>query len=367
MEVEKLLLAPTLSKFSFEVIRSDRDQSEKIDEGLIRLIQTSDLCIIDLTGDNPNVYYECGRRHESQLPYVQIRDLTQPPMPFDIRQFRTVFYDLTSPESIANAVVELTTRIKAVLPGYVTSPAPKAPFPKTLHIPPGEFTMGEDGFSRLTRPAHKVKIGSAFEIGIHPVTFEEYDFYRAEAGVARRPDDEGWGRGRRPVINVSWHDAVEYCKWLSQYKRKSFRLPSESEWEYACRAVADGKEQVPFAFGDKLAASQANFGRTGTPARTISVDDLKVANKWGLFGMHGNVWEWTADDWFEDYNTPSGPHTEAARDHSAGSLEPLSKGNPVRGGSWYEGLHYCRSSTRVRYPSAARTSYIGFRVVQDIE
>lgn len=125
-----------------------------------------------------------------------------------------------------------------------------------------------------------------YDMGKYPVTFEEYDAFCEMTG-REKPDDEGWGRGRRPVINVSWDDAQDYVTWLSVKTGRKFHLPTEDEWEYVARA---GKACVD----EELTPEQANFG--GNIGKTTEVGSYPP-NPWGLYDMHGNVWEWVEDEW----------------------------------------------------------------------
>jgi len=185
-----------------------------------------------------------------------------------------------------------------------------APFgPELVVLPAGDFMMGspsrrpglvnwlqrgEGGEGRFDReregPQHRVTIGQRFAIGRHPVTFDEYDRF-CEAKQPKQPADEGWGRGRRPVINISWQDAQVYIAWLSQETGRAYRLPSEAEWEYACRAGTATR----YSFGDAITPENANFSDSGL-GRTSEVGAYS-ANPWSLYDMHGNVWEWVEDDW----------------------------------------------------------------------
>jgi formylglycine-generating enzyme required for sulfatase activity len=132
-----------------------------------------------------------------------------------------------------------------------------------------------------------VSIGQRFAIGRYPVTFDEYDRF-CETRRREKPSDNGWGRGRRPVVNVSWLDAQDYISWLSQETGLAYRLPSEAEWEYACRAGTATR----YSFGDVLARDNANYAASGLH-HTTEVGDYR-ANPWGLHDMHGNVWEWVS-------------------------------------------------------------------------
>ena len=127
-------------------------------------------------------------------------------------------------------------------------------------IPAGSFLMGsppgEKGRRDGEGPQHRVTIGYRFAVGRYPVTFAEYDHFCKVTG-RKKPEDQGWGRGRRPVINMVWDDAVAYCQWLVKATGKPYRLSSEAEWEYACRAGTTTR----YAFGDEISKGDANFGK----------------------------------------------------------------------------------------------------------
>ncbi len=173
--------------------------------------------------------------------------------------------------------------------------------PEMVVVPAGSFLMGspksEDGNDGTEGPQHEVKIPRSFAIGKFEVTFAEWDACVAAGGCKYRPGDQGWGRGKRPVINVSWnHVTKEYLPWLSRKTGKTYRLPTEAEWEYAARAGTT----TPFSTGETITPSQANFDGNhtyGGSARGISREKTIVvgsfqANAFGLYDVHGNVWEW---------------------------------------------------------------------------
>lgn len=236
--------------------------------------------------------------------------------------------------------------------------------PEMAVIPAGRFAMGspdsEPGRYDSEGPQHHVTIARPFALGKYAVTFDDYDRYCTASGKAK-PADQGWGRGRRPVINVSWKDARAYCAWLSGETGKNYRLPSEAEWEYACRAGSI----TPFWWGDTLGTGQANYNgdhayngsMTGEyRKRTLAVDAFK-ANPFGLYQMHGNVWEWCEDAWHDNYQgapADGGPWLDT---------NPMA-GRVVRGGFWGGNSRWLRSANRSGVNPGNRI-YLGVRVAQD--
>jgi formylglycine-generating enzyme required for sulfatase activity len=189
-------------------------------------------------------------------------------------------------------------------------------------------------------PKHEVRL-SAFKMSAHEVTFAQYDVF-CEDKNREKPDDEGWGRGQRPVINVSWDDATAFAKWMG------CRLPTEAEWEYACRAGST----TDFNTGKKPTNTQANYQTNPTRARIAAVGSF-AANAWGLYDMHGNAWEWCSD-WFGNY--ASSPQT-----NPIGPSE--GKHRIYRGGSWKSKWHSCRSWYRNKIGPGYLDNSIGFRLV----
>ena len=206
-------------------------------------------------------------------------------------------------------------------------------------IPAGTFTMGSPA-TEVNREdnetQHQVTL-SAFKMSKYEVTFEQYDAF-CVATKREKPADEGWGRGQRPVINVSWDDASAFATWMK------CRLPTEAEWEYACRAGSS----TPFNTGNNLSTSQANYD--GNLAKTKEVGSF-APNAWGLYDMHGNVWEWCGD-WYDEY--PS-----AAQTNPTGPSEGSFRVD--RGGSWGGDAFDCRAASR--YSPVHRNISIGFRLV----
>jgi formylglycine-generating enzyme required for sulfatase activity len=242
--------------------------------------------------------------------------------------------------------------------------APASAEPEMVHIPAGRFLMGSppDEPERIDSegPQHWVDV-PAFALGQYAVTFDEWDACVAAGGCRHTPDDEGWGHGRRPVINVSWDDAQAYCQWLSRQTGKTYRLPSEAEWEYACRAGTT----TPFWWGDRIDPSLANYdgyyayakGPKGERRQqTLPVEGFQP-NPFGLYQMHGNVWEWCQDRWH-------GSYAGAPTDGSAWEAGKAGEETPrvVRGGSWYGYPRGCRAAFRDRFSAGDRYADLGFRV-----
>jgi formylglycine-generating enzyme required for sulfatase activity len=202
---------------------------------------------------------------------------------------------------------------------------------------------------------HEVEV-AYFAMGKYTVTFEEYDRF-AEVTGREKPDDCGWGRGRRPVINVTWFDAVAYVEWLSQQTGKSYRLATETEWEYACRAGTT----TPFHFGETIHTDQANYdgnrvygkGRQGVYRRKTMEVGQFPANAWGLHDMHGNVWEWTGSVYDRDY----GGGEQRCAEPNTGDLLVL------RGGSFPDDPPLVRCAFRLHSVPDFRCDFSGFRVV----
>ena len=220
--------------------------------------------------------------------------------------------------------------------------------PELVVIPPGRFLMGSpEGEGDDTEyPQHEVALTHEFGLGRFPVKFEEYDHF-CEQSSLKKPGDSGWGRGTRPVINVSWNEAVAYCQWLSETTKENYRLPTEAEWEYACRAGTT----TAYGFGSKLTSEQANFDLY--VGKTTAVGSY-LANKWNLHDMHGNVWEWCADPWHDNYQN-------APKNGEEVWLEGGDDGDGVlRGGAWGFGHNYVRSACRL---CCSRSATTGHRVL----
>lgn len=218
-----------------------------------------------------------------------------------------------------------------------------------IYIPAGEFTIGSPNKQGDAdeHPAHKVFV-DGFWIGRTEVTFEQYDRFCMETG-RENSEDEGWGRGKRPAIYVSWNDAQDYCTWLATKTGLNFRLPSEAEWEKAARDYYPWGNIPP-------AATLANFNKNNMQTSPVG-SCPKGASPYGIQDMAGNVWEWVGD-WYDSdfyqnspFKNPQGPEGGSAR--------------VVRGGSWANNSELIRSANRSQEDPASRLNILGFRLALD--
>ena len=228
--------------------------------------------------------------------------------------------------------------------------------PQMVVIPAGSFLMGspesEEGRDDDEGPVHRVEIGEPFAVGAYAVTFEEWDACAAAGGCGGyRPDDSGWGRGKRPVIHMSWEDAQAYVEWLSRKTGEGYRLLSEAEWEYAARAGM----RTRYSFGDDISPNDANYG--GNIRKTQPVGSYE-ANGYGLYDMHGNVYEWVQDCW-------NGNYEGAPADGRAWESGNCSR-RVLRGGSWGNLPRYLRAANRLRYVTGLRYGNSGLRVARTL-
>ena len=245
--------------------------------------------------------------------------------------------------------------------------------PKMIPIRPGEepyprsFEMGcvsGKGCDDNERPVHKVTFDKPFALGKYEVTFEQYELFAKLRGRSV-PGTAGFGKGKQPVVNVSWEDARDYAKWLAEETGKGYRLPTEAEWEYAARAGTT----TPFSTGACIDTDQANYNgyvgwedcpETGVDrGKTVEVGSLP-ANPWGLCDMHGNVWEWAEDCWHDSYHDAPTDGTAWLKADGGDCGRRV-----VRGGSWYCKPGNLRSADRDWSNTDDRDIYIGFRLAQD--
>ncbi len=226
-----------------------------------------------------------------------------------------------------------------------------------VSIPAGKFRMGrrKGRGDSDEKPVHSVTV-PAFKLGKHEVTFAQWDACVTDGGCdGYTPGDEGWGRGNRPVINVSWDDVQSYIDWLNEKTGGNFRLPTEAEWEYAARAGTTTR----FSWGNDIGSNQANCFNAdcGDSWDTTAPVGSFPANAWGLHDMHGNVLEWVQDCWNDSYKG-------APKDGSAWTSGDCGQ-RVLRGGSWSYTARALRSAARYWDDRSYRGDTIGFRLAQD--
>jgi formylglycine-generating enzyme required for sulfatase activity len=228
--------------------------------------------------------------------------------------------------------------------------------PQMVLIPAGRFKMGDiqGGGYKNERPVHEVSINH-FAMSRYEVTFAEYDLF-AEATGRKKPDDQGWEGGNRPVMNVSWNDASAYAEWLSVQTGKQYRLPTEAEWEYAARAGTETKYWWGNDIGKNRAACEGCGAQWGWDAEQMTAPVGSFApNPFGLYDTVGNVWEWVADSWHNNY--------EGAP--SDGSVWKGNNRRLFRGGSWADLPEDSRAAVRDSESSDSLNYALGFRVVTE--
>jgi formylglycine-generating enzyme required for sulfatase activity len=254
--------------------------------------------------------------------------------------------------------------------------------PELVLLPTGRFQMGSPDHERkiamaagsqkgwLARelPQHWVGIDKPIAMGRYPVTVGEWrDFVRASGW--RQSGEVNWEApgfpqlDTHPVVGINWYDAQEYLRWLSEATGHTYRLPSEAEWEYACRAGT----KTAFSFGDTISTSQANYdgnftyngSARGEYRRGTTPAGMFPANPWGLFDMHGNVWEWVQDVVHDNYE--GAPLDGSAWEEGGDQVRRI-----LRGGSWLYNPRYLRSALRNGFSSALSNDIVGFRVVREL-
>ncbi len=246
--------------------------------------------------------------------------------------------------------------------------------PRLAVIPYGRYEMGSDtreyGHSRHEYPQHLVSLRQPFAIGVYPVLTEEFEQFRAATEWQLRRDLI-WHSGRFPAINLRMQDVQLYLEWLSKQSGQTYRLPTEAEWEYAARAGTT----TPFNLGESVSCKNVHFNPNFPyqeakekrrwylprcfPSVKVSEAGLYEPNNWGLYDMHGNVWEFTSSHW-----TTS--HLNANRDGS-----PAASADPhwyvTKGGSWFDGAVMARSAARKKRYLDEMDTNLGFRVVRELD
>lgn len=223
--------------------------------------------------------------------------------------------------------------------------------PEMVWLPAGQFQMGDlrGTGSENEQPVHEIAL-DIFAMGKYPVTFAEYDGYADKVGVPK-PDDCGWGRATRPVIKVSWDEAIAYAQWLSQQTGQPYRLPTEAEWEYAARAGTE----TDYWWGNEIEKNRAVYAEGGSPwdgKMTSPVGSLP-SNPFGLSDMLGNVWEWTCSVYEEKYG---GEEQKCVSNHEDNRPRVL------RGGAWNSKARWLRTSYRNWNVRTLWFNYVGMRL-----
>jgi formylglycine-generating enzyme required for sulfatase activity len=266
---------------------------------------------------------------------------------------------------------------EALLPAAARQAKADTPSLTMIWIPPGRFWMGSPASEPERRdaegPQHLVQL-QGFFLAQTPITqlqwrtVAQWQPGKGQPGWKRQldPDPSRFNGDQRPVEQVSWHDATEFCRRLSQRTGRSYTLPSEAQWEYACRAGTT----TAFHFGETISSELANYdaslsyanGPKGEYREHTSDVGLFPANAWGLQDMHGNVWEWCLDHWHDSYEgAPADGSAWLEREGLRGE-ESSGRERLLRGGSWDFHPRGCRSAVRLRYRPGGRGSIRGFRV-----
>lgn len=227
--------------------------------------------------------------------------------------------------------------------------------PVMISIPAGSFTMGSNSSDASEKPAHAVTVSAPFAIGKYEVTVAQWNAC-ADANACPRLLAASNPSPASPVRDVSWDDVQVYVKWLSTTTGKTYRLPTEAEWEYAARAGTSTR----YWWGEQMAAGKANCKDCGPPWRadTPGKAGSFAPNPWGLYDVNGSVWEWVADCWHNSFK-------DAPSDAKAWDA-PNCSVRVIRGGSWREGAAYMVSSSRFKYDASVRHAQNGFRVARNI-
>ncbi|CAA6827096.1 MAG: Serine/threonine kinase [uncultured Sulfurovum sp.] len=220
-------------------------------------------------------------------------------------------------------------------------------------LPRGIFLMGSE-YKENEQPVHEVEIDYDIAMSKYLVTVEDYMLF-AQATGTEMPEEKHLHLGVNvPIRRLTWLSAVAYCKWLSEREGKRFRLPTEAEWEYACRAGSNSK----YCFGDDI-SELGDYAWYKENSEKVTHDVAsKKANAWGLYDMHGNIWEWCVDRYAENY--------EKASNDGSPYMVRSEKGIVLRGGSWSAQPDNLRSSTRINLGASSRNYFVGFRIVVEL-
>ncbi|MGH1405737.1 MAG: formylglycine-generating enzyme family protein [Rhodomicrobiaceae bacterium] len=244
--------------------------------------------------------------------------------------------------------------------------------PSMIVLPAGNFMMGslakEPGHQAKEAPRHKVKISKPFAVGRFEVTFEEWQACLDAGGCkGYMPNDQGWGRSKRPVINVNWHHVQSYLRWLNKKTGKPYRLLTEAEWEYAARA---GSNTI-YWWGNRISRDYTNFGKVDCCGGAVEGKDhwkytapvgQFEANSFGLYDMLGNVSEWIADCVHKTYKGAPNDGRAWLNENGGNCLHHI-----LRGGNWSASAAFTRIARRGSTYLNIKNRNYGFRVALDLE
>ena len=260
-------------------------------------------------------------------------------------------------EATGTATIRVGQQLATLQPGATFRDAPK--FPELVVVPTGSFMMRGSTFGESVH--HEVKIDYPLAVGAYPVTFEEWDACVSEGGCGGyNPFDKGWGRGDRPIINVSWETAKMYVEWLSWKSGRGYRLLSEAEWEYCARAGTT----TEYWWGDEIGVGRTNCRLEATDHKTSPVGSFS-ANAFGLYDVHGNVNEWVEDSWagvgYRRVASSRGTPTDGSPHRGTHPWRVL------RGGSWKDFPSQVRAASRKGRLSSKPGATTGLRVARTLE
>ncbi|WP_172965268.1 SUMF1/EgtB/PvdO family nonheme iron enzyme [Candidatus Thiodictyon syntrophicum] len=305
-----------------------------------------------------------------------LADVTEPQVRLERDAARTlyqggpnypVFFELAPDGKLKAARLDDVPGTRLTLAPTVKTAAVKVDM---VRIRAGNFLMGcqEDLCDPWEKPVHRVQI-AAFDLGKYEVTFADWDACTADGGCKKIPEDRGWGRGNRPVFNISQNDVQEYLIWLARKTGQPYRLPSEAEWEYAARAGTSTR----FSTGKCISTEQANYdGTWSDPSNCGANTGVNLghtqpvgsypANPFGLYDMHGNVCEWVEDCWNETYNGAPGDGSAWLTNRSyLGCERQVLRGGAWSGPAWANGSSIRGSSEHLTWDSLC-----GFRVARTL-
>ncbi|MBF0355090.1 MAG: SUMF1/EgtB/PvdO family nonheme iron enzyme [Alphaproteobacteria bacterium] len=238
--------------------------------------------------------------------------------------------------------------------------------PEMQVIPPGNFMMGSARGHENEQPEHQVSLAKPFALARFEITFDDWQACVDAKGCSRQPDDHQWGKGKRPVMNITFDDVTQYLTWLSHKSGKRYRLPSEAEWEWA----AKGGVATSYPWGERMEEGRANCRECGAkPFGGFSSAPVGSypPNGYGLYDMAGNVWEWTQDCWHPDHQgaSPEG----RPRGPEAQPLPGLSScmARVMKGGAWYYYAPMARPQARAKNDSRVFSYVLGFRPARDLD